>query len=813
MGHYDILRQAILTARIFQTRKLWERFSNFDCFGIRFPERKESFLAVVMGAGEQEYGLTLMRGPAAAELLQPSETDAIGDDTNAEIDMFGYGMFVFGDLSEQAKEIIRKAKFYPRSDELIPHFLAKRPYCLGRLPDEKELQTLIWTMRGLMEANDRGELFSTEIIDPEGICTLLLAGKPDAVQVTVTRDRWEMPDRPDTIRLPAKLPNLRGLPRLSETWLVGLPTTPGAIAGDDRALRILLVVEEAVGLPFVAHPFQGEDLQEAIDQLIATFRKGGMRGIKGLPRLILFSSRSLYEAMRPILASVGVACRYEVDLPKLQEAVKGFCELMGGGIPDVDLDEDEIFDELPIPAADDLKGWKEADRLVNARWAQIAREDVRFWDERSVFRYFDEEELGDWGDALRDGTDPSYIVWRILDYRATVRSKTIAEKELNTSYPPAMNTLLQAHRDSYPSLYRVVSHNVRAGTVRLEDILLGGGVTIHDQAMSENIDDGWIVAARVYPAGNFSFLLPGGPVMDSMSGSRAVEFLEDQRVEFTPEGLKRDAHVFGWLYVWMCEELSQRRITNLVNMDGHPMLWHTAFFSVTDPVRVRRALEARKDIEYDSEIDEYLWVARSGKAVQKMHGPVDLGRLEFVGDELILTTNSENRFKAGRKWLEKIQGVTFLAVKTREWDDLDVPGDERMPRPDPGPMPPEVKGEIQKMMDRHYMSWLDTPLPILGGMTPRQRCNTEQGRQEVARQIRSMPEPMGTEDVSVPRKAMLRELGMAKEADAIEIREIPAEDPYDRLEPLVASPKTGRNEPCPCGSGRKYKKCCGRNES
>jgi SEC-C motif-containing protein len=25
-----------------------------------------------------------------------------------------------------------------------------------------------------------------------------------------------------------------------------------------------------------------------------------------------------------------------------------------------------------------------------------------------------------------------------------------------------------------------------------------------------------------------------------------------------------------------------------------------------------------------------------------------------------------------------------------------------------------------------------------------------------------------------------------------------------------AVPKTGRNEPCPCGSGRKYKKCCGK---
>jgi HEAT repeat protein len=30
-------------------------------------------------------------------------------------------------------------------------------------------------------------------------------------------------------------------------------------------------------------------------------------------------------------------------------------------------------------------------------------------------------------------------------------------------------------------------------------------------------------------------------------------------------------------------------------------------------------------------------------------------------------------------------------------------------------------------------------------------------------------------------------------------------------EPVVATVKTGRNDPCPCGSGKKYKKCCGSN--
>lgn len=34
--------------------------------------------------------------------------------------------------------------------------------------------------------------------------------------------------------------------------------------------------------------------------------------------------------------------------------------------------------------------------------------------------------------------------------------------------------------------------------------------------------------------------------------------------------------------------------------------------------------------------------------------------------------------------------------------------------------------------------------------------------------------------------------------------------PWSDAEPAVAASAVGRNDPCPCGSGRKYKKCCGR---
>jgi uncharacterized protein YecA (UPF0149 family) len=33
-----------------------------------------------------------------------------------------------------------------------------------------------------------------------------------------------------------------------------------------------------------------------------------------------------------------------------------------------------------------------------------------------------------------------------------------------------------------------------------------------------------------------------------------------------------------------------------------------------------------------------------------------------------------------------------------------------------------------------------------------------------------------------------------------------------KLKPIKAELKVGRNDPCPCGSGKKYKKCCGKME-
>jgi hypothetical protein len=54
--------------------------------------------------------------------------------------------------------------------------------------------------------------------------------------------------------------------------------------------------------------------------------------------------------------------------------------------------------------------------------------------------------------------------------------------------------------------------------------------------------------------------------------------------------------------------------------------------------------------------------------------------------------------------------------------------------------------------------------------------------------------------------------GLLQAQDEVEDLEDEPVDHYAprRLDPIRSeTPKVGRNEPCPCGSGRKYKKCCG----
>ncbi|MBI5725558.1 MAG: SEC-C domain-containing protein [Planctomycetes bacterium] len=466
---------------------------------------------------------------------------------------------------------------------------------------------------------------------------------------------------------------------------------------------------------------------------------------------------------------------------------------------------------MGIPAADDLAGWKDADlRLTRHIGEQM--NDAMFGSERVLKGYFGDEDARTLLIANeKRAVFQAYLTWAILGYRPNQTDKTRAEIMLEKGLPEPEAMLLRVRIESYPSLYRVASHDARAGTAVLEDVLLGGAVTIRDQLFSENIDDGVLIVARVFPVGRFHFFDPAGPPLGAMMGDEAAEFLHDCGLNFTKEGLRRDSHLFGRLWGWVDRWEKNWKPPRLCNMDGDELLWHTASFSVAGAQKVRKALSRRKDIDYDETEDEYLWFRNNSGRFKDVGETLHLGKIELLGDELILSVNSARRFAAGRKWLEKLPGIVFRNVVTRRMNApaKDCPMDERISKPQSVEMTPELMASLQEMLNKQYMGWLDTPLPVLGGKTPREACRTPDGRRQVAILIRTTPDPMGAVPVQVPRQAMLRELGLDTE---------PPPEPVDGpTEPLsnkpapITSPdgKIGRNDPCPCGSGKKYKKCCG----
>ena len=69
---------------------------------------------------------------------------------------------------------------------------------------------------------------------------------------------------------------------------------------------------------------------------------------------------------------------------------------------------------------------------------------------------------------------------------------------------------------------------------------------------------------------------------------------------------------------------------------------------------------------------------------------------------------------------------------------------------------------------------------------------------------------VASEEMTAEQESAIKALAEAKAASVENIvgaEQIPTFR-FTRTRPIVKDYKVGRNDPCPCGSGLKYKKCC-----
>ncbi len=803
MDNTEVLRRALEAVQTFLDHRFRTRIGNNRAFGILLPEQSEWGLAIAFEQASGLEGLAFYRGAAAKGwVTHIYATQDLGDDVEQGADVLGFSLVPAEDMNPVLLATLRRAGAALPGIKDLPVFMAKRPFCRPRRPDDAELVVLTLVLRGLVEADRRGELEPTVSPSGQGLFALEVTGDPAAPEVRARRQVWpdEEPVPPPVA--PLALPDLSGLPRLETTWLVGMPTLDVGVEDDERTVRFVAVLDATEAEPKLLDYDVGyaDELGDAAEVFLRVFRGGAMGGRAGVPKRVAFSSRMLYEACAPGLREQGIDCEYRGTIPDVLAVRDALGEVIASRL-------DEAEDAVPpefVAASGDLDGWKAADRRLTRRIARFTENDARFDGRRGVTRYFGEDDLeGFLADFADIGVLPAYAAWAYVNYRPTRRSKSRADEALARGLPEAEARLLRARIEAPPSLYQIEARDAEAGTLDMNDILLGGRVIVHDRRLAESCEDVAALPGRAFPAGGFHFFEQIGPPLTAPMVAEAVSVLQEWGLTFTREGLRQGAHLFGRLWDW-ADGFWQGGLPEFQNSDGEPLVFHDASFQVEDEAAVRRHLAGRDDMEYDEANDSYVWLASAGSD----DAAVILGNVSFIANKAVLQVNSEGRFQRARAWLETVPGVTFVNVMTRTPEDV-LPPDDRFASEGEIEPSPDLLLAAREMLARRYMEWLDRPLPALGGRTPREVARTPEGRDRIARLIRAIPAAEGTVPVQVPRDAMFRELGLP--VSRLESGRPDAAFPLlEGVGPITGDQKVGRNEPCPCRSGKKYKKCCGR---
>ena len=231
--------------------------------------------------------------------------------------------------------------------------------------------------------------------------------------------------------------------------------------------------------------------------------------------------------------------------------------------------------------------------------------------------------------------------------------------------------------------------------------------------------------------------------------------------------------------------------------------------------------EQRRDVLFEDNIKEKI----TGMITQSVTNSFDalLGGDEIKIDEFKnhyqgLITDSKN-FKYTEdellaidkdKWCEELVETALKIYESKDSLFASVQG-----------MEPDAMREIEKVIllqnvDKKWMDHLDNMDELkeyIGLNSYAQRDPVAMYRIESADLFDKMVDDIREDTVRqvlsvVPRVQSTERVQVAKPTS-----EGFADGKSVKKKPIVKSVKVGRNDPCPCGSGKKYKKCCGANEN
>lgn len=360
-----------------------------------------------------------------------------------------------------------------------------------------------------------------------------------------------------------------------------------------------------------------------------------------------------------------------------------------------------------------------------------------------------------------------FIPWFVFDFRPG-RSR----KRRRSGWPtrPLAIEYLDVHRDalsedlrqfietacSSPLSFMVVTSTVPGRELTLRDVLTGQTHRVLDRSASTTARPTSLVLTRVVSVADVAIMVGTAPLEIPPSWHNVIidvrERLAHGRGVLDVQTVRQlDCEILA-LYHRIADRLLNPALPQLRNTDGDPIALTTVAFELD--CAPREAFDRLKSLALDAGDDDLLADATLGKSGElkavsfpwlqrgnKMHRDWDntsVGEIAIKGRRLTVSVNSERRAKKVRKLIEKRLGddVMFVRQQVESVEAHLVSGrDRRSPKDraedDAFQSRPEVREALREMMARHWHSWLDTQVPALGNVTPREAARTPLGRERL----------------------------------------------------------------------------------
>lgn len=377
-----------------------------------------------------------------------------------------------------------------------------------------------------------------------------------------------------------------------------------------------------------------------------------------------------------------------------------------------------------------------AGRGMELFWGEEGLAAEEFQDEASFARFFD---------------------WLIFDYRRNRRARRVIDRFREAVWAElgAEERLLLADWCAARlGVYEVVS--VRPGEgLAIHDIFTGQRLDVEDPVASRALHKYDLLFTRplkvdsIYSLSVAGLVIPRSWKRDLEVAVRRelVRYLRDH-----PEGgwddlFRNRAHRINRFLV---SALLTRRQPRLRTATGEALLVSRALFDATDEEAVMRALGQGEEFHLElEERDEsgrllraiWSWVSHDHED-KDLFRSLMLGQVRLEGRRLWLKSFSRSRLVEGKRLLAaRLGGLVCHRLDSYRAMDLQRPGSLAARHGERGTgeeRAPEVAQVVQKFLDNYYRRWLDEPVPALGGRSPRQACDTGEGRAQVRELLKSL---------------------------------------------------------------------------